>query len=93
MSLISELELMFNKMGNTIAKKIKKINYVHDKNILAINNKFDSNKTPLENINNDMIIENPTTHNTLSHTREKMIETINVSLKEHMNILNTIKED
>ena len=48
MSLISEIEIMFNKIDNTIAKKIKQKNYVHDNNILAINNKFDSNKTTLD---------------------------------------------
>ena len=93
MSLISELELMFNKIDNTIDKKIKQINYIHDKNVIAINNKFDSNRTPLDNNNNDIVIASNNAYNTLSNTRENMIEAINVNLKEHMNILNTSKED
>ena len=93
MSLISELELMFNKIDNTIDKKIKQINYIHDKNVIAINNKFASNRTPLDNNNNDIVIASNNAYNTLSNTRENMIEAINVDLKEHMNILNTTKED
>ena len=89
MSFLSELELLFNKLDKTIDMRVKQINYVHDKNILAINKRFDLEC--IDSNNNNVNTKN--SHNTLSNIREKMITKVSVSLKRQMHILDKILED
>ena len=89
MSFLSELELLFNKLDKTIDMRVKQINYVHDKNILAINKRFDLKYIDSNNNN----VNNNNSHNTLSNIREKMITKVSVSLKRQMHILDKILED
>ena len=85
MSLSTELDLMFERLNNSIEKKIEQICFTHYSNILSINNIYNDQKC----LEHD---SDASYHKTLTEARLPMITKLAASLKQHMNILDHIKE-